>query len=102
MVFFSYVWADGRTYEGQFVNGGRHGFGLFTVPDDYSSTKLRSYSGDWVDDVISGNGFMIYKNGKKTKIIIYILIGFNKKIYSYLEMNKKQKISFYLRYNDYF
>lgn len=45
------------------MNGGRHGFGLFTVPDDYSSTKLRSYSGDWVDDVISGNGFMIYKNG---------------------------------------
>lgn len=37
-----YTWPDGSTYEGEVVNGIRHGFGMFK-----SSTQPVSYIGHW-------------------------------------------------------
>jgi len=36
-----YKWADGRKYEGDYLNDKKHGFGIYTYPDG------RSYKGNW-------------------------------------------------------
>lgn len=36
-----YMWADGRKYEGEYVNDKKHGYGIYTYPDG------RSYKGQW-------------------------------------------------------
>jgi len=35
------MWADGRKYEGEYVNDKKHGYGIYTYPDG------RSYKGQW-------------------------------------------------------
>lgn len=49
------TWADGRTYEGEFFNGKRHGKGTFVAYDGYYR-----YSGGWEDGKREGLGTMIY------------------------------------------
>ena len=34
-----YKWADGRMYEGEYLNDKKHGYGIYTYPDG------RSYKG---------------------------------------------------------
>ena len=39
--FGSYVWKDGRSYEGQYLFDKKHGYGIYRWPDG------RVYSGNW-------------------------------------------------------
>ena len=39
-----YKWADGRVYEGEFVNDKRNGFGIYTWTDG------RRYEGNWISN----------------------------------------------------
>lgn len=34
----TYVWADQRKYEGEYLNDKKHGFGTYTYPDGRSYT----------------------------------------------------------------
>jgi hypothetical protein len=56
------VWKDGSKYEGDFENGLRNGFGVYT----YSKEDDRDYyEGHWKDDKKSGKGKFVWKNGTK-------------------------------------
>ncbi len=56
------VWKCGTTYEGEFDNDERNGFGTYT----YSEEDLRDYyEGHWKDSVKSGQGKLVWKNGGK-------------------------------------
>lgn len=55
------IYADGRTYEGEWIEGMMHGKGVLTWP-----TK-RIYRGEFVKNVIKGNGVMTYDNEKMEK-----------------------------------
>lgn len=37
----TYKWADGRRYEGEYLNDHKHGHGLYTYADG------RKYDGEW-------------------------------------------------------
>lgn len=49
----------GAKYEGEYVDGKRHGLGTFTYPDH------SKYIGQWKDGMRHGHGLYTYKNGDK-------------------------------------
>ena len=50
----TFVWSDGRKYEGQYVNEKKEGYGQFSWPDG------RCYMGNWKNGKQDGKG--IYRN----------------------------------------
>ena len=48
---------DGSVYQGTFKNGVRHGFATYTSPDGFS------YTGEWINGEIEGQGKAKYPNG---------------------------------------
>ena len=50
------VYKDGRKYDGQWLDGKRHGHGVLTYP--VNDTR---YEGSWVNDVKQGKGKMTFK-----------------------------------------
>ena len=50
-------WANGNSYEGDYVNGERTGRGVFRWADG------DSYEGDWVNDKKTGRGVFRWPNG---------------------------------------
>lgn len=63
-----FKFTDGRVYDGEFLNGSRHGkgkvlevtnVGVYTWPDG------RSYDGQWKDGKQHGIGIFVDKNKKK-------------------------------------
>ena len=54
--FGVFSWADGRQYEGQYVDDKKEGHGIFTWPDS------RKYDGMWINGKQEGAG--IYYNQK--------------------------------------
>ena len=53
----TYKYANGTCYTGDFQGGKRHGKGSFTWPDG------RKYEGDWVNDIREGHGTMTHGSG---------------------------------------
>ena len=51
-----YVWADGKRYEGEFLNNKLHGEGVFTE-------EGRTYVGGFVNDRREGQGRLEWENG---------------------------------------
>lgn len=47
-----YTWANGNMYEGDFVNGEKHGFGTF-------KSEYEEYSGEWKNNQYSGEGKLV-------------------------------------------
>ena len=63
MVGYGYmIWQDGRKYEGQFKNGKRHGFGIFT----FASGK-NEYRGWHIDGKRDGYGIYTSYEEQKTR-----------------------------------
>ena len=56
-----YTWADGRRYEGEYVNDKKHGFGVYTYPDG------RSYKGEWANGKQHGEGVFITPQGAQKR-----------------------------------
>ncbi len=52
-------WADGKQYEGQFVNDKRQGLGVFKWKDG------RIYNGEWLDGKQHGRGTFMKVDGTK-------------------------------------
>jgi hypothetical protein len=66
-----YVYADGKIYKGLFLNGKKHGFGIYII-----SNKVQAFIGFWDNGKQHGMGKVINKgsikygfweNGKRTK-----------------------------------
>jgi hypothetical protein len=58
------IYRNGDKYEGEWMDGKRHGSGNSTyAQDDPYDRKL--YSGNWSNDLFSGLGLMIWKTGEK-------------------------------------
>ena len=55
----SYTYPDGSKYEGDFIDGKRHGQGTWMRPD---GTR---YEGEWKNDKPDGRGTLSYPNGEK-------------------------------------
>lgn len=55
-----FPFVQGSTYNGQWQNDKKHGFGTLVYPD---GTK---YEGDWVADLQHGNGTLWIRSGKKS------------------------------------
>jgi hypothetical protein len=53
-----YDWTDSSFYEGQVVNGLRHGKGSYTNPKEGVV-----YEGDWKNGLRHGHGILRYRNG---------------------------------------
>ena len=49
---------DGYRYEGQLLNGIKHGKGVFTYPNGVC------YQGDWLKDEMHGIGSLFYPSGQ--------------------------------------
>ena len=56
------IYPDGSVYEGDLVNGERHGSGIFKFPKDNPQNRL-SYEGKWKNDKMCGHGIMMYNDG---------------------------------------
>ena len=54
-------WADGSSYEGDFVQGRRSGEGVFKYADG------TSFSGGWLEGVEHGEGVYIAPDGARTE-----------------------------------
>jgi hypothetical protein len=54
------VWADGRTYAGDWVNGEMHGKGVWT-----SSDSREIYEGEFADNKREGSGSLCLRNGDR-------------------------------------
>ena len=53
-----YVWADGKSYEGQYFDDKKHGFGIYSWPDG------RVYKGFWYEG--KQHGLAEYKTKTQT------------------------------------
>ena len=53
----SYIWADGRKYEGEYVNDKKDGYGVYTWADG------RKYQGFWANGKQDGIGKYISNDG---------------------------------------
>ena len=60
-----YKWADGRRYEGEYLNDKKDGFGIYTYPDG------RSYKGEWANGKQHGQGTFITPTGEERKGVWY-------------------------------
>lgn len=58
----SMMYANGDTYEGEFLDGKRNGTGTYKW---YQNTIEKEYTGQWLAGEYHGNGTMIYSNGDK-------------------------------------
>jgi|APSaa5957512535_1039671.scaffolds.fasta_scaffold216939_2 hypothetical protein len=56
-----FIWADGRTYEGQFKDDKKSGYGIFYWGDG------RKFEGTWLNGKMNGEGTYIDKKGKRRK-----------------------------------
>jgi hypothetical protein len=54
-----FVWSDGRSYSGEFVDGHPQGHGIEQLPDG------SSYDGEWVDGRHAGTGTLILSDGSR-------------------------------------
>ena len=54
-----YIFADGREYDGEWVNNKLHGKGRFKWPDG------RTYTGEYLNDKKDGKGLFEWPDGKK-------------------------------------
>lgn len=68
-------YADGRVYEGYFVNGEWHGFGKASFPSNHST-----YEGEWSHNLREGKGTTIYYNDDNTVNATYIAEYHNDRI----------------------
>ena len=50
--------ADGSFYEGDFVDGQQHGYGVY-----HYASEDRTYEGNFAENLYEGKGKMTYKNG---------------------------------------
>jgi len=55
----TFVWPDGRKYEGEYANDKKEGYGIFTFKDG------RVYEGEWFDGKQHGKG--TYKKNNITR-----------------------------------
>ena len=58
----TYTYEDGTIFRGTFIDGNRNGEGVIEFPDG------KKYSGNWLNDELYGNGFLLNGN-KKIEII---------------------------------
>ena len=56
-----YTWADGRKYEGDYLNDRKHGFGSYVWADG------RQYVGEWLNGKQHGEGKYKQANGQGFK-----------------------------------
>ena len=56
------VWKDGSTYEGEYRDEFRNGFGKYTLENKSEGVY---YVCEWKDDKSSGEGTQVWKNGEK-------------------------------------
>lgn len=57
IIFISkYTWSDGRSYEGEWLNGGMNGQGIMKWPDG------RKYEGNYLSDKKHGFGILEWRN----------------------------------------
>lgn len=68
----TYTWANGDTYEGEWKNDKRNGHGKYTSyktdPINGSICFNWSYDGNWVDSVMHGHGIYIKEWGVQNKV----------------------------------
>lgn len=60
------VLAEGQTlklYEGEMVNGKRHGKGVYYYANHHGGEESDRYEGEFADDLFHGSGKLFYKNG---------------------------------------
>ncbi|XP_033628839.1 alsin-like isoform X1 [Asterias rubens] len=57
------IWPDGKKYNGQFVQGQQHGYGVYTIPSAEQNGKAQVYDGQWQESSMSGYGTLRYSNG---------------------------------------
>ena len=57
-----YTWTNGETYDGEWKNGEKNGYGTFNFLDGDGYNR-DVYVGEWKDDKKHGKGKMIYTNG---------------------------------------
>ncbi len=57
------LYPNGEKYEGQFLNGKKHGFGKQTFARD-DEFKRDYYIGEFKDDERNGNGKLVWKSGE--------------------------------------
>lgn len=57
----AYSWADGRSYEGAYVDDKKQGFGIYIWPDG------RKYEGHWYNGKQHGEGRFTNSKGKNKK-----------------------------------
>ncbi len=58
------VYKNGEKYVGNLSNGKRDGSGEITFAENDEYNRVR-YDGDWKEDMLTGNGTMIWKSGVK-------------------------------------
>lgn len=58
-IFGRFIYADGRIYEGGWLEGKRHGHGVYTWPDG------DKFEGEYVDDKKHGHGVYTWANGAR-------------------------------------
>ena len=56
-----YEWYDGSWYEGEVMQGLRHGFGTYWTNSAPGGETI--YSGDWKDGLRCGKGVLKFKSG---------------------------------------
>merc|ERR1712050_527948 len=54
------IQTGGEKYVGQFVNGERHGYGVYSCEG-----SMKNYAGNFENDVRSGHGTYTYEDGSK-------------------------------------
>mmetsp|Transcript_26727 Transcript_26727/g.41821 ORF Transcript_26727/g.41821 Transcript_26727/m.41821 type:complete len:321 (+) Transcript_26727:173-1135(+) len=54
-----YVWEDGARYEGKWLNGKMHGFGMYTEVDG------SRYEGQWYEGKMQGRGMQVFAKGDR-------------------------------------
>mmetsp|Transcript_1127 Transcript_1127/g.1136 ORF Transcript_1127/g.1136 Transcript_1127/m.1136 type:complete len:89 (-) Transcript_1127:31-297(-) len=60
--FGTFLWSDGRKYEGDYENDIKHGHGVFTWPDG------KVYDGEWKNGKQEGEGKLTFPNQRKGKM----------------------------------
>ena len=56
-LYFIYSWANGETYDGQWKNGSKNGYGI------WDGLNCDKYMGEWKDNKFHGQGIYTHPNG---------------------------------------